>query len=65
MREERGKNLIIKITIIIIIIMIIIIITADGWSPGVNAAVCGEQKSRKHLMMASGVRWRSLCFVNQ
>ena len=33
--------------------------------PGVNAGVYGELKSRKHLMMASGVRWRCLCFVNK
>ena len=34
-------------------------------SPGVNAGVCSKLKSRKHLMMASGVRWRCLSFVNK
>ena len=27
--------------------------------------MCDELESRKHLVMASGVRWRCLCFVNK
>ena len=29
------------------------------------AGECSELKSRKHLIMASGVRWRCLCFVTE
>ena len=32
---------------------------------GVNAGVCDELKSMKHLMMASEVRWRYLCLANK
>ena len=36
-----------------------------GETPGVTAGVCDELKTRKHLMMASGVRWHYLCFVDK